>query len=208
MLTNKSDENHIDKSRRGFLKLSGRSAFALAAVGTVVSVVGYTGFRWQQRSNAESALNFSVLRPQDIMLFGALLPVVLGPNPTFRKHLTETSNDTGSSVVENTLLQLDSMLAHSSPAMQKQIRDLVDLLTFSATQGFVSGYWGNWQNASLADIETFLQRWRNSKTQLFRFGYQGICQLCQMAWYGRPESWADIGYPGIPAYLRGSHAGS
>ncbi|EGN75939.1 hypothetical protein A28LD_0427 [Idiomarina sp. A28L] len=202
------DGNHIDKSRRGFLKLSGRSAFALAAVGTVASVVGYTGFRWQQRSNAESANSFAVLRPQDLMLFSALLPVVLGPNPTFRKGFDEVQGKSSSAVVENTLLQLDSMLAHSSPAMQKQIRDLVDLLTFSATQGLVSGYWGTWQNANQADIETFLKRWRNSKTQLFRFGYQGICQLCQMAWYGRPESWADIGYPGIPAYLRGSHARS
>lgn len=208
MPTQKSDENHIDKSRRGFLKLSGRSAFALAAVGTVVSVVGYTGFRWQQRSNAASANRFAVLRPQDLTLFSALLPVVLGPNPTFSKSLAETPNNKVPSVVENTLLQLDNMLAHSSLAMQKQIRDLVDLLTFTATQGLVSGYWGDWQNASQADIEAFLLRWQNSNIQLFRFGYQGICQLCQMAWYGRPESWADIGYPGIPAYLRGSHAGS
>lgn len=208
MPTHDIDENNIDKNRRGFLKLSGRSAFALAAVGTVASIVGYTGFRWQQRSNAEAVANFAVLRPQDVMLFGALMPIVLGPNPTFQKGLTEAHDHARAEVVENTLLQLDSMLAHSSPAMQKQIRDLVDLLTFSATQGLVSGYWGSWHNASQADIEAFLLRWQRSNTQLFRFGYQGICQLCQMAWYGRRESWADIGYPGIPAYLRGSRARS
>ncbi|RUO23239.1 twin-arginine translocation pathway signal protein [Aliidiomarina iranensis] len=198
----------VDTSRRGFLKLSGRSAFALAAVGSLVSVVGYTGVRWQQRASASAEANYMVLRPQDILFFGALLPVVLGPNPSFQASLTSSANPASAPVVTNTLGQLDTMLAHSSPAMQKQIRDLVDLLTFTATQGLVSGYWGQWQQASPADIEAFLQRWQNSSVQLFRFGYQGICQLCQMAWYGRPESWADIGYPGIPSFLRGANAGS
>ena len=179
-------------SRRDFLRLSRGAAVTLASVGAVAALTGTTGYRWWQRQQRPQADGMQLLRHQDTLLFAALLPGVVG----------ETANSMNAERIHATLQTLDGMLAASSPAMQKQIYDLVDLLTFKATQGLVSGYWGSWEQASHSDIEEFLQRWRNSNTELFRFGYAGICQLLLMAWYGQPSQWAAIGYPGPPAFLQ------
>lgn len=193
----------IDQSRRGFLKLSRSAAIGLAVVGTVAAMGGASGYRWWQKRRHPSDNGMHVLRAQDIALFSALFPVVVGSHPA-----NQTSKESRDAHIEQALHALDKMLAASSPAMQKQIFDLADLLTIRATQGPATGYWGSWQNASEAQVAAFLIRWRDSRVSLFRFGYAGLCQLLQMAWYGLPDTWAAIGYPGPPAFLRGTHNAS
>ena len=44
----------------------------------------------------------------------------------------------------------------------------------------------------------FLTRWRHSRFEIQRAGYQALSQLIQASWYDNPASWATIGYPGPP----------
>ncbi|MCL4409258.1 MAG: twin-arginine translocation pathway signal protein [Firmicutes bacterium] len=161
--------------------------------GAVLLTTAGTGARWLQRNRRHATNGYQQLRSQDIAFLTAVLPFIIGRHPQFSDHLSTT------------LMQIDRLLAHSSPTKQSELRDLFDLITFKATQWPVTGYWGNWADASHSDVQEFLLRWRDSRVALLRFGYQGLCQLCHMAWYGSAPAWEAIGYPGPPAFPR-SHS--
>ena len=54
------------------------------------------------------------------------------------------------------------------------------------------------ESASGKEISQFLARWRVSRFDLLRAGYQALTQLIQASWYDNPTSWSVIGYPGPP----------
>lgn len=174
--------HHLAITRRRFLQFGVGGAILLTTAGT--------GARWFQRSRRQALNGYQQLRAQDVAFLSAVLPLIIGNHPQFAGHLNTT------------LTQIDRMLHHSSPTKQAELRDLFDLITFKATQGPVTGYWGDWTTATTADIQQFLLRWRDSRVALLRFGYQGLCQLCHMAWYGSEPAWAAIGYPGPPPLFR------
>jgi hypothetical protein len=53
-------------------------------------------------------------------------------------------------------------------------------------------------------VAGFLARWRTSRFDLARAGYQALTQLIQAAWYDNPVAWRAIGYPGPPALAAGA----
>ncbi|WP_194756418.1 twin-arginine translocation pathway signal protein [Aliidiomarina indica] len=166
-------------NRRSFLKLSFGAALLLATIGGSA--------RFLHRARRHPAEGYDVLRDQDVIFFSALFPAVIGPHPQFQLSLA--------------LRSLDRMLLASSPAMRKEVFNLADLATFAITRGPVTGVWRGWQHLQDDQIRAFLKRWQHSRVGLYRQGYQGICQLCQMAWYGVPQAWHNIGYPGPPEFL-------
>lgn len=168
-------------NRRSFLKLSVGTALVLSITGTSI--------RWIQRGRRPPSHGFAILRPQDQAFFTVLFPLIVGRETWLYSH------------TDAALQSLDQMLLHSSQAVQKQVYDLTDLATFSITRGITTGIWRDWSEVNANQAELFLTRWRNSQIALFRQGYQGLCQLCQMAWYGLPVAWDDVGYPGPPAFL-------
>ncbi|MDP9524026.1 twin-arginine translocation pathway signal protein [Pseudomonas putida] len=157
--------------RRDFMRFSlGASAFLAGA-----SLVGC--------SAQTAATGYQVLRDDDLPLLRALIPVVLA----------------GTQVAEIAVLRsLDHKLAALSPEMLKLTRQLLDVLSLPLTRGPLTGVWGDWEQASPAQVTAFLQRWQDSSMNLLRMGHASLLQLLQMAWYERPESWAACGYPGPP----------
>lgn len=139
------------------------------------SLVGCT----QQAPSA----GYQALREDDLPLLRALIPVVLAGTQA---------------TPEQVLHSLDHKLAALSPAMLKLSRQLFDVLSLPLTRGPLTGVWGNWANAGDAQIEAFLQRWRDSSLDLLRQGHASLLQLLLMAWYERPEAWVACGYPGPP----------
>lgn len=85
-----------------------------------------------------------------------------------------------------------------SPAVQGEIGDLLGLLHFAPTRIALAGVSSPWEEASVDDVNAFLAKWRTSRFDLLRAGYQALTQLIQAAWYGNPRSWGAIGYPGPP----------
>lgn len=88
-------------------------------------------------------------------------------------------------------------IAGLPPAVQGEISQLFGLLQFPLTRRVVAGV-GPWDRASETDVADFLQRWRRSRAQLLRSGYQALHQLVMAGWYGQDQSWPRIGYPGPP----------
>ena len=97
-----------------------------------------------------------------------------------------------------TLAGVEKAIAGLSPAMQKEIGELFDLLAFAPTRMFVAGVWPAWPAATPAAIGSFLDSWRHSRFALLNAGYAALHDLVFGAWYARPDTWAAIGYPGPP----------
>ena len=56
-----------------------------------------------------------------------------------------------------------------------------------------------WDEISVADAETFLERLRTSRWSLLRAAYDALHQLVFASWYGNPRAWTAIGYGGPPS---------
>ncbi len=168
-------------NRRGLLKLGAGAGLALGTVGLAASLSGC--------SPSRPASQYQILRDIDLPLLSALLPALVGPHPAL---------EADRSLIVAALQQLDQTLAHTSPAVQKDVRDIFDLLTFAPTRGTLTGIWGNWESVSPARAEAFLERWRDSRFELLRASYKVLAQLLQMSWYALPQTWGTTGYPGPP----------
>lgn len=92
----------------------------------------------------------------------------------------------------------DRTVAGLSPAVQKEIEELLSLLTFSLTRRFVAGISKPWHEASEEDVSNFLNNWRQSRFALLQQGYQALARVIIACWYGNPLSWGRIAYGGPP----------
>lgn len=175
--------------RRQFLKLSLASSVALASTSAVVGLSGCS----EAAPAADSG--WLVLRESDRRLFATLMPVMLkGAFP---------SEAAAKNTATQTCLQfLDKAIYGLGSANAKQLTDLFNLLNFAPTRGLLAGVWHSWDQASEEEIENFLNRWRNSSLGLLNLGYNGLNKLVCAVWFGQPQAWPQVGYPGAPAYVK------
>lgn len=168
----------LQAGRRDFLRVGVLGAMALSTVSVSAMLTGC--------ASAPPASGLRVLRESDLVLLRALMPVVLeGTFPT---------DDSREKVLNDSLQLLDSLLAGSSNAGQQQVRQLFDLMTFAPTRRLVVGLEQDWAQAVPADINAFLNSWRNSRIGMLRAGYLALTQMLTMNWYLQPRSWAAINY--------------
>lgn len=124
-------------------------------------------------------------------LIGAMVPVVLaGAIPA---HGAE--RDTA---VREVVEAFDRAVSGLAPAVRGEIDELLGLLRFAPSRYLLTGIGVPLEEAGEARIAQFLSRWRESRFDLLRAGYQALMQLIQASWYGNAASWPAIGYPGPP----------
>jgi len=134
---------------------------------------------------------YRVLDARGAELIAALAPAVLaGALPA--------ESAPRAAAIEAVVAAFDQAVAGMSPAVQAEIDDLLGLLCFAPARVALTGLWSPWSEAGDEAITGFLERWRTSRFDLFRAGYQALTQLVQAAWYGNPLAWDAIGYPGPP----------
>ena len=164
-------------SRRRFLQVG--------AAGVAVLVLA------RMLDRPEPAL-MRVLDRDGVALVRALVPVVLaGALPP-----AGTARDAAVSQVVDAF---DRAVSGLSPAVRAEIGELLGVLHFAPSRVALTGLWHPVHEASSEEIAAFLARWRTSRFDLLRAGYQALTQLIQASWYDNPASWAAIGYPGPPA---------
>lgn len=166
-------------SRRQFLKLGAGASAALATVGMTATLSGC--------SSSQPGNGYAVLRDSDVPVIAAIMGALVGPHPALDRDSLNTA-----------IQQLDTTLSWTSSAVQGQVTDLLGMLSMPLTRGPMTGIWGSWDNASRADVQAFLQRWRDSRLDMLRQGHSALSQLLLMAWYATPASWPAAGYPGPP----------
>lgn len=140
-----------------------------------------------------------VLGPDSVGMMKAIVPVVLAGS-------LPADAAARNAAVDQVIEAFDRAITGLSPAVQAEIGELLDVLRYAPTRVALAGITGSWAHASPESIAAFLQRWRTSRFDLLRSGYQALTQLIQAAWYDNPLAWKAIGYPGPPALVapRGS----
>lgn len=127
-------------------------------------------------------------------IIGALVPAILaGALPE--------SGEARRQAVARTVDGVGVAIAGLSAAAQKELGELFALLGFAPARVLLAGLWPRWEEASAADIAAFLEGWRTSRLGLLRSAYAALHDLVLGAWYGTPEAWPAIGYPGPPEIL-------
>jgi len=170
--------------RRNFLKLGTGSCLALSAVSITSTLTGCT-------ESLPANSDWKVLRQADREFFTALAPVVL--KGTWPEDAAAQAEG-----LQLLLQNIDSAIFNLGPHNYKQIIDLFNLLNFSVSRGLTTGVWSKWSDASEAEIEHFLNKWRESSLGLLNLGYNGISKLLIAVWYGMPQVHEKVGYPGPP----------
>lgn len=124
-------------------------------------------------------------------LIGALAPVVLaGAIPP--------QGAERDAAVREVVEAFDRAVTGLAPAVRGEIDELLGLLRFAPSRFLLTGIGTPLEEAGEARIAQFLSRWRKSRFDLLRAGYQALTQLIQASWYGNAASWPAIGYPGPP----------
>ncbi len=137
------------------------------------------------------SLDLKRLANQDAACIAALAPAILkGALPDDPAARQIAINE----VVE----AFDRTVAGLSPAIQREVEELLSLLTFNLTRRFIAGVAKPWHEAREAEVSAFLEGWKHSRFPLLQQGYQALTRVMIACWYGNPLSWGIIGYGGPP----------
>ena len=174
-------------SRRKFLKIS-LAASCLLLSARVIDGRAVSNLRASDQQNDNP---FAVLRPIDAVFIAALAPAVLKgalpSDPVARKF-----------AIAIVIAAFDRTVAGLPAASQKEVGDLLSLLTLAPTRWLTTGVSSAWDRSSEAEVAAFMLRWRDSRFALFQQGYQALVRVIVACWYGNPLAWQQIGYPGAP----------
>lgn len=125
-------------------------------------------------------------------LIGALVPVVLAGAIPAQGAAREVA-------IREVVEAFDRAVSGLAPAVRGEIDELLGVLRFAPSRYLFAGLGMPLEEAGERRIAQFLSRWRESRFDLLRAGYQALTQLIQASWYGNAASWPAIGYPGPPS---------
>ncbi|MDK8462841.1 hypothetical protein [Marinobacter sp. SS13-12] len=183
--------------RRSFLRTGLGGAMFLGTVSVTAGLSGCAtapaGRDYPMPGAMDQSYEFRFLTRDDIVLFEALLPAMVGPGlpeePVVRRQQ-----------IQATIERIDAGIHQFGPANQKELRGLFDLLNFGLTRVTVARVWSSWENVSRESAHAFLERWRTSGIGLFNNGYIALTKVSNVAFYGHPDHWHLSGYPGPPTF--------
>ena len=175
-------------NRRTFLFAGIAGAGALAAAG------------WLRSKRGASQALFSTTSPP--ILGPDAFVVVTAVTPVFLEGALPDASAAASTAVRQTVVNVGIAIAGLPPAAQQELAQLFALLGFAPARTALARVASPWPEARREEIAAFLENWRTSRFLLFRSAYAALHQLVFAAWYGNPDSWPAIGYPGPPDIAR------
>ena len=128
-------------------------------------------------------------------------PIIAAIVPAILAGALPESGEARSLAIQQTVDSVGVAIAGLSAASQKELEELFTLLSIAPLRMLLAGVWPRWEEASPAEIADFLQGWRKSRLELLRSAYAALHDLVLGAWYGNPDTWEAIGYPGPPEML-------
>ena len=180
-------QTNPQNSRRQFLKVGIAGALALA----VTRSLDRNAFALVNPNSLRGSLDLKKLANKDAEVIAALAPVILAgslPDDIVSRQIA----------INEVVEAFDRTVAGLSPAVQREVEELLSLLTMPITRRFVVGISATWPNATEEEIKQFLERWRNHRFALLQQGYQALVRVMIACWYGNPLSWGKINYGGPP----------
>ncbi len=172
-------------TRRQFIKAGIIGGAALTAAGLFYS----RGLKEAPSTAVSRGLTLS-----ERTIVAAIVPAILAG-------VLPESGEARSKAIAQTVDGVGVAIAGLSAAAQKELSELFSLLGIAPARVLLAGLWPSWEQASAAEVAAFLQGWRESRFALLRSAYAGLHDLVLGAWYGTPDAWMAIGYPGPPEML-------
>jgi len=169
------------------VKISRRRFLQAGLVGVGALVVARVAYR----SLNPAPVSLPALGRPAQAIFASIVPVLLGS-------MLPTDHEARRMAIEATIAGVEHAVAGLPPYAQSELGDLISLLAFAPTRSLVAGVWSPWDKASAETVGKFLSDWRTSRFALLQSAYQALHQLVYAAWYGNPQGWQAIGYPGAP----------
>lgn len=167
--------------RRRFLKLSGGASVGLVLIGAVALSLRPT--RRPPRLGAGRALDADEL---------AILLAIA------RCHLPSPPDlpDAATRVTQ----AVDSFVASWTTDRVKELKRALRALDFAPLGLFTAGKLQPFTALAPNEQVAYLSAWRQHRWTLFRSVYHATKKLVLAAYYGMPETWPAIGYPGPPDF--------
>ncbi len=180
-------------NRRSLLKAGLGGSLLLATAGLAGCASAPAERLGAVDTRMDARYRFRFLTQDDIQLFEALLPAILGPalpeQPQARRQ-----------EIAGAIERIDAGIHQFGPANQRELRRLFNLLTFGLTRVTVARVWSSWPEVTTAEADAFLERWRTSSIGLFNNGYIALTKISNVAFYGGQRQWHLSGYPGPPQW--------
>ena len=173
-------------SRRQFIKTGVIGGVVLVAIRAA-----YGSFSADALVDEDRDFSYAILRAKERTMLAAIAPVMLAGA------LPQESAARQRAIVE-VVRGVDTAIRGLPPAVQSEVRDLFALLVFPVTRRVLAGVVKPWLEATPMEIAAFLERWRGSSFVLLRAAYRALQELIMAAWYGNPQAWPRISYPGPP----------
>ncbi|HEX5785863.1 MAG TPA: hypothetical protein VFY35_14120 [Burkholderiaceae bacterium] len=168
--------NHIQLTRRRWLRW-GLGAVAVAAAGG-----GWLVSRppaWQRNQFGEPAA--AVWRAVAQAFLDGVLPTLPQDRQTALVAWQE---------------RLNQAVASLPPHTQKELAQLLTLLTLPLGRRTVAGLGPDWVEASVAEVQAALQGMRSSRLAPRQQAYLALHDLTGATYFSDPSTWTVLGYPG------------
>src|SRR5690554_441933 len=153
----------IQPDRRSFLKAGMGGAILLGTVSITAGLAGCAtapaGRLSAVGTRMDARYQFRFLSRDDIQIFEALLPAILGPALPEQPQAKRLA-------IAATIERIDAGIYNFGAPNQKELRQLFDLLNFGVTRVTIARVWSSWPNVTTAEADAFLERWRSSSIGL------------------------------------------
>lgn len=169
------------------MALSRRSFLGLGLAGAALLALGGIGLRPTVLRAAPATL--VALDPRTFSVLAAFAERVAPGGGAFPAA-------SGVSVAE----KVDALLGTCAPAMVAEIKQALLLFDNALAGLFLDGRPSTFTACDAATQDAILESWKSSRLDLRRRVYKALRGLCAGAYYGSPECYAAIGYPGPPDF--------
>lgn len=95
--------------------------------------------------------------------------------------------------------RVDAIVSLAPEATQAEVRRLLRLFDNALAGFLLDGQFHTFTDSTLEQQDARIAAWQTSRHALRRTGYKALKRLVYAAYYGAPETWAAIGYPGPPS---------
>ncbi len=180
------ENNSFDPQRRRFLGGLAGAAW-LAGTGGVVSGCSSANVLRVPLAAAETEL----LR----MLAPAVLRGLLPAQPSAREDS-----------LDSLLAAVSTSVACLGSASREQLARLLAALDYRVTRWLLTGLWKPLHEATVEEIETFLNDWKKSSVGRFNLAYRTLIRLLASNWFAMPANYRQSGYPGPPSWVAETNA--
>jgi len=85
-----------------------------------------------------------------------------------------------------------------APSAQAELGQLLNILENPVGRRLIADLGTNWEEARPERVQAFLISFRDHPIPALQPGYHALHDLMMAGWYGLPDQWADMGYPGPP----------